>query len=83
MLGKNREIAELEERCNNLRQQNPNDLLLPELNREIRETYNALSRSKWREFANSINRQLNPSRLWSVMQRLLGKKKSTPSNQPI
>ena len=81
--GKSQEIIDLEQRFNSLRQANPQDPALPDLSREIREKTASTSRSRWRDFATSLDRRSEPRRLWTVMQRLSGKKKSAPPNQPI
>ena len=80
---KNREISELEDRFDDLRQRDPNDPTLGNLALEIKSARNKASRDKWQNFVDSLDRRANPKRFWLVLRSLSGKRVSTPPNQPI
>ena len=80
---KNREAESLEERYDDLRQQNPQDPSLEDLGQEIKRIRNESARDKWRTFIDSLDRRSNPKRFWNVLKGLSGSKKHVPPNQPI
>ena len=80
---KNREIQELEKSYDDLRSRNPDDPELGNLAREIRMARNKVSRDKWRDFIESLDRKKNSKNYWRVMKNLSGKRSFVPPNQPI
>ena len=80
---KNREINELANRHDELRQHDPDDPELGNLATEIKMARNKVSRDKWRDFVESLGRRTNPRHFWQVLKNLSGKRSITPPNQPI
>ena len=80
---KSREVSELENRYDDLRQHDSNDPELGNLANEIKMARDKSSREKWCGFVESLDRRSNPKRYWQVLRNLSGKRTFTPPNQPI
>ena len=80
---KSPEVIQLQNRYDALRSTNPQDPNLEDLEAEIKRTCAAASRSKWREYIESLNRRSNPRSYWNKLRSLSGAKSSTPPNQFI
>ena len=74
---KSREISALENRYEDLRQQDPDDPDLENLGAEIRIARNTISREKWTGFVKSLGRWTNPQRFWQVPEPVREKGIST------
>jgi hypothetical protein len=65
-----------------LRQQNPNNPEILTLNNNIQEAICVSSRQKWAEKLESSTFRDNPSKFWSLLKSLSGKKARPRVNQP-
>ena len=77
------EVIQLQNRYDTLRGLNPQDPELEDLESEIKRTSAAASRSKWREYVESLNRRSNPRNYWQKLRALSGARTPTPPNQFI
>ena len=76
-------MIRLQNRYDTLRGLDPQDPELENIESEIKRTCAAASRSKWREYIESLNRRSNPRNYWRKLRALSGAYTSTPPNQFI
>ena len=68
---------------NALRSSSPSDPHIQELNAQIHQNIKNSNRQKWTLTVESGSHKCNPSRLWSRIESVNGRRAETPPNQPV
>ena len=66
-----------------LRSANPQDPRIPILDTSIHESIRKHNLIKWQNLLNASNRATNPTKYWSLLRKLSGKRSKQPPNQSI
>jgi len=77
------EAASLIRERDSLRQSDPTNPQISILNNQISSSTSQYARQRWQEALAASDHRLNPSKYWSLLSSLSGKRSSPPPNQPI
>ena len=76
-------VSPLIQERDTLRQTDPTNPRIVLLNNQISQLFSQHSKKKWQDTLSSSDPKTNPSKFWSLLKTLSGKRNNPPPNQPI